>query len=155
MTEQNTTCDLKQCREIGQTCAVFNLRKASRAVTQVYEEIMKPSGILPTQFTLLVATRAGGPVTISKLAEVLVMDRTTLTRNLKPLEREGLLSVVPGRDDRRSREVRLTSKGMERLEQALPLWQEAQRMIKQSLGASRLERMLGDLTAVVSATGAG
>ena len=83
------------------------------------------------------------------------MDRTTLTRNLKPLEREGLLSVAPGAVDKRSREVRLTSKGLERLEQALPLWQEAQRMIKQTLGASRLERMLGDLTAVVSATGAG
>ncbi len=86
---------------------------------------MKPSGVLPTQFTLLVATRALGPVAISKMAEVLVIDRTTLTRNLKPLEREGLLSVVPGKEDQRSREVSLTSKGLKRLEQTLPLWQEA------------------------------
>lgn len=153
MAKQNISCDLKQCREIEQTCAVFNLRKASRVVTQLYEEIMKPSGILPTQFTLLVATRALGPIAISKMAEVLVMDRTTLTRNLKPLEREGLLSVAPGKDDQRSREVSLTSKGLKKLELALPLWKEAQHRIKQALGVSRLDRMLGDLTAVVDTTG--
>ncbi len=155
MAKQNTSCDLKQCREIEQTCAVFNLRKASRVVTRLYEEIMKPSGILPTQFTLLVATRALGPVTITKMAELLVMDRTTLTRNLKPLEREGLLSVAPGKDDQRSREVCLTRKGQKKLEQALPLWKEAQRQMQQALGVSRLDRILGDLTAVVDTTATG
>ena len=153
--KQNTKLDLKQCMDIGQTCAVFNLRKATRVVTQLYEEIMKPSGILPTQFTLLVASRAWGPITISSMAEALVMDRTTLTRNLKPLEREGLLSVSPGKDDRRAREVSLTSKGLKRLKQALPLWNEAQLKIKQSLGAPRLGQLLGDLDAVVSMTGSG
>lgn len=116
---------------------------------------MKPSGILPTQFTLLVATRALGPVTITKMAEALVMDRTTLTRNLKPMEREGLLSVAPGMDDHRSREVCLTRKGQKKLEQALPLWKEAQRQMQQALGVSRLDRMLGDLTAVVDTTATG
>ncbi|MEN8177738.1 MAG: MarR family winged helix-turn-helix transcriptional regulator [Pseudomonadota bacterium] len=153
MTKRKTSCDLKQCREIGQTCTVFNLRKAARVVTQLYEEIMKSSGILPTQFTLLVAARAGGPIVISKMAEMLVMDRTTLTRNLKPLEREGLISVAPGKIDQRSREVSLTDKGLKQLEQALPLWQEAQRRIKRELGVSRLDRLLSDLTAVVSAAG--
>ncbi len=114
---------------------------------------MKTSGILPTQFTLLVVTRGRGPITISKMAEILVMDRTTLTRNLKPLEREGLLSVAPGKDDQRSREVSLTNKGLKRLEQALPLWQKAQHRIKRALGANRLDRMLDDLMAVVDATG--
>ncbi|RLJ16015.1 MarR family transcriptional regulator [bacterium endosymbiont of Escarpia laminata] len=151
MTKYDTTCDLGQCSLIGQTCAVFNLRKASRAVTKLYEEIMKPSGILPTQFTLLVVTRAFGPVTISSMAELLVMDRTTLTRNLKPLEREGLLRVVAGKDDKRSREISLTNKGLEQMEEALPLWQEAQCRIDQALGSARLDRMLDDLTAVVSA----
>ncbi len=152
MAKQNTSCNLQQCREIEQTCAVFNLRKASRVVTQLYEEMMKPAGILPTQFTLLVVTRALGPVSISRMAEVLVMDRTTLTRNLKPLEREGLLSVRPGKDDKRSREVSLTSQGLKKLEQTLPLWKEAQRRIKKAVGVSRLDRMLDDLTAVVDAT---
>jgi DNA-binding MarR family transcriptional regulator len=152
MAKQNTTLDLKQCMDIGQTCTVFNLRKASRVVTQLYEEIMKPSGILPTQFTLLVASRAWGPITISSMAEALVMDRTTLTRNLKPLERDGLLSVSPGKVDQRAREVSLTSKGLKQLKQALPLWNEAQRKIKQSLGATRLDNLLGNLDAVVNIT---
>ena len=151
MARQTTNCNLQQCREIEQSCAVFGLRKATRVVTQLYEEIMKPSGILPTQFTLLVATRAMGPVAISQLAEVLVMDRTTLTRNLKPLERDGLLSVAPGEHDLRSREVRLTGKGLRKLEQALPLWRDAQRRVKHALGANRLDRMLDDLSAVVDA----
>ena len=155
MDKQNTKLDLEQCMDIGQTCAVFNLRKASRVVTQLYEEIMKPSGILPTQFTLLVASRAWGPITISSMAEALVMDRTTLTRNLKPLEREGLLSVSPGKDDQRAREVSLTSKGLKQLKQALPLWNEAQRKIRQSLGTSRLDQLLGDLNAVVGIAGSG
>lgn len=154
MGKQNTKPDLKQCHEIGQTCAVFNLRKASRAVTQLYEETMKPSGILPTQFTLLVATRARGPITISSMAEVLVMDRTTLTRNLKPLIRDGLLMVVAGKDQR-SREVSLTPVGLQKLQQAIPLWKEAQRRIRKSLGGGRLDQLLGDLQAVVNAAGAG
>ena len=151
MRVKTPTCDLRMCQEIGQSCAMFNLRKASRALTQLYEEIMKPSGVLPTQFSLMVVTRAMEPVAISKMAQVLVMDRTTLTRNLKPLEREGWVRVKPGRQDRRAREVSLTKKGVKHLEQALPLWNEAQRRIRDSLGNSRLDRMIEDLTAVVGA----
>lgn len=153
MNGRHRSCDLEQCREIAQTCTVVNLRKASRAVTQLYEEVMRPCGLLPTQFTLLVAVRRCEPVGISTLAEALVMDRTTLTRNLKPLERDGFLVVSPGKDDQRSREVRLTSKGLDQLEQALPLWKEAQRRIREMLGSGRLERLLGDLAAAVSAAG--
>ncbi len=152
MTKKNTNFNLDRCQEIGRVCAVFNLRKASRAVTQLYEDIMKPSGVLPTQFTLLATTRAMGPVSISRMAKALVMDRTTLTRNLKPLEREGLLIVVPVKDDQRSREVSITSKGMKQLEQAIPFWQEAQNITKKALSTSRLDRMLGDLKAAVRAT---
>lgn len=149
MQKKTLRCDLKMCREIGQNCTVFNLRKASRALTQHYEEIMKPSGVLPTQFTLLVVTRAMEPIAISKMADVLVMDRTTLTRNLKPLEREGWVSVKQSRQDKRAREVSLTKKGVKHLEQALPLWQEAQRRVRESLGDNRLDRIIEDLTAVV------
>lgn len=150
MPENKLNCDIGMCQGIGQTCVMFNLRKASRALTQVYEEVMKPSGILPTQFTLLVVTRGMGPVAISRMAEVLVMDRTTLTRNLKPLERDGLVTVKPSRHDKRTREVNLTKKGVKQLELAVPLWREAQQKINASLGGERLDRMLEDLTAVVS-----
>ncbi|PVV05922.1 MAG: hypothetical protein B6D77_17255 [gamma proteobacterium symbiont of Ctena orbiculata] len=150
MPDKNTITDLFSCQQIGKTCVVFNLRKASRALTQVYEEVMKPSGILPTQFTLLVVTRAMQPVAISKMAEVLVMDRTTLTRNLRPLERDGMLSVKPSRRDKRTREVRLTKKGLAHLELAVPLWQEAQQKVRESLGSGHLDRMIEDLTAAVA-----
>lgn len=145
----NSKLDLKQCHQLGPTCAVFNLRKAARAVTQRYEEIMKPSGLLPTQFTLLMAICALGPVTISRLAEALLMDRTTLTRNLKPLERDGLLEVMPGKDQR-SREARLTEQGRRQLEQALPLWRQAQNRMRRAFGAKRLEGLLGDLTDIAT-----
>ena len=152
MTKQNAKLDLNHCYEIGEACTVFNLRKASRVITQLYEEIMRPSGTLPTQFTLLAVTRGMGPVTISKMAKVLVMDRTTLTRNLKPLEREGLIIVVCVKDDQRSREVSLTSKGLKKLEQALPYWKEAQSKAVKVLGANRHVRMLSDLKAAVAFT---
>lgn len=155
MKAQTMTCDLKRCRQIGETCALFNLRKASRAITQLYEEIMKPSGLLPTQFTVLVAIRYRGPIVISGLAEVLAMDRTTLTRNLKPLEREGLVAVVPGRHDRRSREVSLSDKGLKQLEQALPLWQEAQNRIEQALGPPLFDQILDDMRVVTKAARVG
>ncbi|MES9969584.1 MAG: MarR family transcriptional regulator [Candidatus Thiodiazotropha sp.] len=150
MSDKAINCDLNLCQEIGKSCAVFNLRKASRAVTQIYEEVMKPSGVLPTQFTLLVVTKAMQPIAISKMAEVLVMDRTTLTRNLRPLERDGMLAVKPDRQDKRARVVTLTKQGLAHLELALPLWQEAQERIRESLGSRRLDRIIEDLTAIVS-----
>lgn len=145
MTKLNKKYDINHCDEIGKVCTVFNLRKASRAVTQLYEEIMRPSGVLPTQFTLLAATRAMGPVTISQMANKLVLDRTTLTRNLKPLEREGLVIIVSVKDDQRSREVSLTSKGIRKLEKSIPYWIDAQNKTRQALGSKRLDRMIADL----------
>ena len=74
-------------------CICFNLRKAARVITQIYDEAFRPTGFRSTQMPLLVATAALGPVTVNRLAEAVVMDRTTLTRNLKPLEKQGLLRV--------------------------------------------------------------
>ena len=153
MPDTDALCDLQQCREIGLRCAVLNLRKASRVMTRLYEDIMKPSGLLPTQFSLLVAVRARGPVGITRLAEALSMDRTTLTRNLRPLAREGLLTIERASGDRRARQVSLSDAGLARLEVALPLWREAQRRTAELLGEARLDRLLGDLRAVVERGG--
>jgi DNA-binding MarR family transcriptional regulator len=152
MTRKNTTVGVKECQEFGKTCVVYNLRRASRAVTQLYEEHLKPSGLLPTQFTLLAAVRVMGPVQMSKIAKELVLDRTTLTRNLRPLEREGLLSVVYAKSDQRLREISITNKGMKKLKQAIPYWEEAQNLATKMLSTNRLDRMLGDLRATVNAT---
>lgn len=151
MTKQKSKTGINRRQEFGRTCVVYNLRRASRAVTQLYEEHLKPSGLLPTQFTLLAAVRVLGPVQMSVIAEELVLDRTTLTRNIRPLEREGLVSIISAKSDQRMREISITNKGLKKLEQAIPCWQEAQDLTKKMLSASRIERMLGDLRAMVDA----
>ena len=87
---------------------LLKVRKAARAVTKLYEEVLRPIGLRATQFSLLMATRVMGPVTVVKLAQVTVMDRTTLTRNLQILEKRGLIAIKPG-EDRREREINLTA----------------------------------------------
>ncbi|NJR63068.1 MAG: winged helix-turn-helix transcriptional regulator [Cyanobacteria bacterium CRU_2_1] len=133
--------------EFGQavsTCACFNLRKASRVITQHFDEILKPSRLLVTQFTILAAVAIAKSVTINELAEILVMDRTTLTRNLKPLERENWLKSEPGQDQR-TRVISLTAEGEAALAEALPLWKQAQKKVEETLGQRRMDEMLAHL----------
>jgi DNA-binding MarR family transcriptional regulator len=129
-------------------CTCFNLRKAARAVTQLYDEFLRPSGLRVTQFSLLMVIRGLGPMRITYLAEKAVMDRTTLKRNVELLEREGLVRITPGQDAR-VREVSLTAAAQERLSEALPLWQKAQTHMTTQLGQGRADRLLSDLSAAV------
>lgn len=135
--------------EPAQGCVCFALRKSARAITQLYEEALRPTGLRATQFSLLVATKVIGTATISRLAKELVMDRTTLTRNLKPLENLGLLKIMPGKDDARERQVTLTSTGQATLANALPLWKTVQQHVTKNLGRSRVDRLLRDLSTTV------
>lgn len=130
-------------------CTCFNLRKAARAVTQMYDEFLRPSGLRATQFSLLMLIRGMGPIRITELAEQAVMDRTTLKRNVELLQREGLVRVQPG-SDARVREVSLTAAAEERLAAALPLWQRAQAHVTRELGQGRADRLLSDLSAAVA-----
>ena len=136
---------------VAQGCTCGNLRRASRAVTQLFDSILQPSGLKATQFTLLVATAKLGPAPLTRLAEALLMDRTTLTRNLKPLERAGLVRIDVG-EDRRSRAISLTPKGRRTLDAALPLWESAQSRMVDGLGDTRWRRLTNDLSAVSSLT---
>ena len=131
-------------------CTCFGLRKAARAVTQLYDAALEPSGLRATQFSLLASLRIEGPLTISRLAEAMVMDRTTLTRNLRPLDKQGLVAVAPGRD-RRTRRVRLTARGRTRFTQAFPLWQRVQARMTRGLGAARRKHLLAELDMAVAA----
>ena len=124
-------------------CTCFGLRKAARAVTQMYDQALKPSGLRATQLSLLIAAERAGPRGIGELAELMVMDRTTLTRNLKPLLDKGLLENVEDAD-RRRRPIGITPAGREAMAQALPYWREAQSRMAGSLGHSRWWRLLGD-----------
>lgn len=136
-------------KAVASTCTCFNLRKASRLVTQRYDEALKPSGLLITQFTILTAIASVGSGTMSRLAVGLAMDRTTLTHNLKPLERDGLIQIEPGKDQR-ERVVKLTKVGQERLASAFPLWQQAQTQVIVALGRQDWEHLLADVTKTVS-----
>ena len=147
----NKSADIAECLETGQVCACGNLRKATRAVTQLYDKVLRPSGIRVTQLGLMVATRVQGPVTVKHLAETTVTDRTTLTRNLRPLEKQGLIRIEPG-EDRRERIVTLTNRGQKALLSALPLWKKAQVQIAKGLGQRRFNRLLSDLSAMVALT---
>jgi DNA-binding MarR family transcriptional regulator len=144
-----TNLDAATLREVARACACANLRRAARAVTQVFDDALAPSGLRATQFTLLVTSRLMGESTINELAEGMAMDRTTLSRNLKPLVRNGLLEVRPG-EDGRTRLVRITPAGEQALEEAYPLWQQAQQEIVGVLGEERHEALLGDVAQAVS-----
>lgn len=119
---QNDKFDLSDCP----SCVNFNIRKAMRAVSQHYDKILVSTKLRCTQFTILTVLSRMGAVTVTDLAEYLVMDRTTLTRNLKPLEKEGYLSILPDVADKRSRRIALTNAGKAAQEMAMPYWQQAQ-----------------------------
>jgi DNA-binding MarR family transcriptional regulator len=131
------------------TCICVNLRRAARAVSHVYDEALASSGIKITQFSLLRAVARMQPVAISVLAAELELDRTTLARNLRPLQRDRLVALGDGRDQRVT-EVRLTLAGRAAIARALPLWEQAQVRIGKLLARGRIEQ-LGAIAAETSA----
>ena len=122
-------------------CTTTRLRQASRMVTQFYDKMLQDSGILSTQLPLLAIIRTAGTITISGLAEKAVIDRTTLTRNLRLLEKDGLIQSETGKD-RRRRELSITKKGKTAIEKAYPLWEKAQRQVIEGLGEKRWQELL-------------
>ena len=128
-------------------CVCGNLRSATRAVTQLFDETFKPLGLRATQFSLLAVNELTGSITITAMADLFTMDRTTLTRNLKPLERQGLLTIEPG-DDKRTREVTLTDQGRQAVADGLPLWEKAQAKMVTGLGQECLQSLLSHLSEV-------
>lgn len=137
--------DIKAC---AQTCAAANVRRASRAVTKLYGQFMATTGLEPTQYSLLVACSLTGGATVSKLADVFVMDRSALARNLAIMEKRGLVKIRPG-EDRRTRKVALTPFGESTLANAMPHWRAAQDMVEECFGAERLQQLLVELRALM------
>ena len=115
-------------------CTCLRLRKAARRITQIYDSYVEPFDLTITQFGLLAHLRVLDGISVGALADKLVMDPTTLTRNLRPLERKGLVAMAPDPDDRRSRSLRLTEKGREVLRAARPAWARAQHHVEEVLG---------------------
>ena len=135
--------------EAVRVCACFNLRRAARAVTRLYDEVLGPGGLRSTQFVALVAIQAEDSPTLPRLAKDLGVDRSTLTRNLKPLVRADLvkLSLTAGS---KSATARLTAKGERTLLRCLPLWRQAQDRFEAKVGSREWHAMLGGLTIVTA-----
>jgi DNA-binding MarR family transcriptional regulator len=128
-------------------CACGNIRRTDRVITQFYDEMLAPSGLNAPQFGLLATIAEAAPVTIHRLAEIMDIDRTTLTRNLEVLAKQHLVRNEEG-EDRRMRLVQLSQEGEQALRRAWPLWQEAQARIERALGRERLDALLTELSTV-------
>ena len=126
-------------------CTCLRLRKASRRVSQIYDRSLEPLGLTVTQFSLLGYVAGFDGISIGALAAKLVMDPTTLTRNVRPLVRQGLVELVADADDQRSRRLHLTAAGRTAYQRAKPAWARAQREIDKALedaGAPDLNKVL-------------
>jgi DNA-binding MarR family transcriptional regulator len=134
-----------------QECNCLAIRQAARHVTQFYDQLFAPTGLRATQYAILSRLRWQGPLSINALANLLVMDRTTLGRNILPLQRDGLIEVAPSPTDRRRHELRLTDAGLETHRAAVAHWQAAQNRFNTVFGDERAAA-LRDLLREVSAS---
>lgn len=133
-----------------QECNCLAIRQAARHVTQFYDQLFAPVGLRATQFAILSRLRRNGPMTINALAAALVMDRTTLGRNILPLQRDGLIEVVASAEDRRRRELRLTDAGQDKHRRAIECWGVAQTRFDEVFGGERAAALRGLLREVAA-----
>ena len=137
-------------------CFCLHAQRAARAVARRFDEALRPLGLRSGQFSLLISLNRPEPPTLGSVARLLAMDRTTLTANLKPLERRGLLRVAPDKSDRRARRLCLTEEGRALLDRAVPIWLATHEVIDRALsaGGDPLREGLDDLRRAAEAAGA-
>ena len=134
-----TRVTLTRYRNLVQACAVMNFRQVSRSITARFDDQLRPAGLRATQLNLLMAIETAAATTVTGLAEILAMDRTTMTRSLKLLRDRGLVE---------NKKIALTQQGRRAAAAALPLWQKAQAEILGGLGQKRWAALLSELAAV-------
>jgi DNA-binding MarR family transcriptional regulator len=133
---------------IRDICLCLHIQRAARAVGRRYDDALRPMQLTNGQFSLLMSLNRAEAPSIGSVAALLAMDRTTLTANLKPLERRGLVTVAVDADDRRSRLMSLTPAGQALLAAAIPLWKRAQTMNERLVSPSGCDRLRADLRAL-------
>ena len=136
------TLDVAECAD----CLCLASRRAALAITRAFERKLRPHGIRVTQFTILTNLMLRGPMTVGTLAASIGVERTTLTRNLALIEREGWVRLRPG-EDARSRVVSMTTAGVRKIEIAYPAWRQAQSAVSKAVGAvgvTALHRLAAD-----------
>lgn len=131
-------------------CNCRAMRQAARYVTQIYDRHLAPSGLRISQFGTLAVLKRKGAMTINELAAELIIDRTTLGRNLLPLERDGLITIKPSAADRRSKELHLSAAGEKRFREARKFWLQAQEEFETEFGDKRAATLRALLGAVVA-----
>lgn len=129
-------------------CICFNVRKASKIITSIYEKMFKPVGLTAPQGVLLASVRELGPLTVNQLAEAVATDRTTLTRNLKILKRDGLISLSPG-EDKRIKKIAITEEGLVKSNQCSALFKEFRLKIDRTVGKARVDTLCQELYEVI------
>lgn len=130
---------------VRDSCFCLHVQRAARALARRFDEAFRPLDLTSGQFSLLMSLNRLEPPNMAQLSEVLAMDRTTLTANLKPLERRGLVTVTVDAQDKRARRVALTADGRKLLKKALPLWRQTQAEIEKDLAPSDPARLCSDL----------
>lgn len=130
-------------------CNSLALRAAARYLGATYDKALAPAGLRSTQFSILQKLSCHGEATITALADMIAMDRTTMATNLKPLAREGLIAIEPSPTDRRARSVTLTHEGSKRLESAMPLWKAVQSRFEEKFGSDAASALRTNLAAVL------
>jgi DNA-binding MarR family transcriptional regulator len=144
------TTRIEALPDIDGQCSCLAARQASRYLTAIYDAALSPAELRITQFSILYKLARGGPLTIGELASRMAMDRTTLSTNLKPLERDGLVDIVPG-VDRRHKQALISKEGLVRIQKALPLWREAQARFEGRYGTREAAGLRDALREVLNA----
>lgn len=118
---------------VRDSCLCLHIQRAARALARHFDEVLRPADLTHGQFSLLMSLNRPEPPTVGSVASLLAMDRTTLTANLKPLERRGLVKISVDKEDRRSRRLAITAAGRTRLAKAFPLWKTAHAEIEKKI----------------------
>jgi DNA-binding MarR family transcriptional regulator len=133
---------------VRDTCLCLHVQRAARAVARRFDEALRPVDLTNGQFSLLMSLNRPEPAPMRQVASLLAMDRTTLTANLKPLERRGLLKIETDPDDRRSKYLRLTRAGRDLMVKAMPIWIETHAVLDRLVTATGLDELRTDLRAL-------
>lgn len=128
-------------------CAI--LRKATRVITKRYDEFLHPLGLKITQYSMLMNITRNRGITTTELAKVMLMDQTTVTRNLQLLEKKGFIFFLEEGKDLRSKQIQISQKGQKMIEQAKPLWEKAQQEIKDELGSQGFDAIISSLNLLI------
>lgn len=126
-------------------CACGNLRRTTRVITQFFDKFLQPSGLRSTQFSLLFNISLHENIAVGELGAVLLMDQTTVTRNIEILRKHGYINITKEDHDARKKSISITESGIKKLAEATPLWEQAQSQIEQGLGYERFSEFLKTL----------